>query len=214
MQVGSNAANMTKQIKMFNEISDQRLLSVWIIAFGFLLSISLVSCSEDKVTKSNKQVNAEALKIDRADSVTLIISKDGSTKVRLRTKEFVQNDNAKPPYLDMNSGLFAEFFNDSLKVESTLRAKTARFYPQSNNFLVKDSVVVVNSGGDTLKTEELVWNNKLQKFYSDVPVQIIRDGSVSNGTGLEANRDLTWIRIFQQRGTVPVQKDQMPDGEE
>lgn len=209
---------MTKRVifnqKNFVKNSNQRLLSAKMIAFGVLLSLGTLACSEDKVTKSNKQVNAEALKIDRADSVTLIISKDGRTKARLRTKDFVQNDNAKPPYLDMNKGLFVEFFNDSMKVESTLRAKTARFYPQSNSFLVKDSVVVVNSGGDTLKTEELVWNNKIQKFYSDVPVQIIRDGSISNGKGLEANRDLTWIRIFQQRGTVPVQRDQMPIGEE
>lgn len=186
------------------------LLLIRITAFGFLMIISAAACSENDVSKSDRQVSAESLKIDKADSVTLIISKDGVTKARLRTKEFVQNDNARPPYLDMNSGLYVEFFNDTLFVESRLRAKTARFYPESNNFLVQDSVVVVNAAGDTLKTEELVWNNKLQQFYSDVPVQIIRDGSVSNGKGLEANKDLTWIRIFQQRGTVPVERDQMP----
>lgn len=187
-------------------------LLIPIAAFGFLSATCLSSCSENDVSRSDRRVSAESLKIDKADSVTLIISKDGTTKARLRTKEFVQNDNAKPPYLDMNSGLYVEFFNDTLAVESRLRAKTARFYPESNNFLVQDSVVVVNAAGDTLKTQELVWNNKLQKFYSDVPVQIIRDGSVSNGIGLEANKDLTWIRIFRQRGTVPVERDQMPDG--
>lgn len=180
-----------------------------VMTFGFLFLLS--ACGQGGVSKSNKVVSQEELKIDRADSVTVIISKDGHTKARLRTKEFVQNDNAKPPYLDINHNLFVEFYNDSMEVESTLSAKTARFYPADNNFLVQDSVVVINKSGDTLKTQQLVWNNKLQKFFSDVPVQIIRDGSVSNGTGLEANKDLSWIRIFQQRGTVPVQKDQMPE---
>ncbi|HLU17214.1 MAG TPA: LPS export ABC transporter periplasmic protein LptC [Edaphocola sp.] len=180
-----------------------------LLAWAYLCS----SCAEDKVGESELQVKAEALKIDKADSVTLIISKDGHTKVRLRTLEFVQNDNAQPPYLDMNQGLFVEFFDDSLKVESTLRANKARFYPASNNILVKDSVVVVNAEGDTLKTQELVWNNKLQKFFSNDSVEIIRNGSSSFGASLEANKDLTWIRIYQQRGIVPVEGDQLPDAD-
>jgi LPS export ABC transporter protein LptC len=180
---------------------------VTLIAFG------ITACETNKVSQSEAVVTEEALKIDRADSVTLLISKDGNTKARLRTKEFLQNDGAKPPYLDMNKGLQVEFYNMEMQVESILSAKTARFYPSNNNFLVRDSVVVVNTAGDTLKTQELVWNNQLQKFFSDVPVEIIRSGSSSFGSGMEANQDLTWIRIFNQRGTVPVEKDQMPEGE-
>lgn len=204
-----------KSFRLMDKLSptlyfSQRSLFHLIMTFALFLIIAS-SCSQNRVDQSNEKVDATATKIDHADSVTLIISKDGVTKARLKTKEFVQNDGALPPYLDMKKGLFVEFFDDSMNVESTLSAKTARFYPKESNILVKDSVVVVTRGGDSLKTQELVWNNKQQKFFSDKPVQIIKEGSVSAGTGMEANKDLSWIRIYQQRGTVPVEKGQLPE---
>lgn len=174
------------------------------------IAIMLSGCAGDTISKSNKVVTKDELAIDRADSVTVIISKDGHTKARLRTKEFIQNEEAKPPYLDMNKGLRVEFYDDSLHVESTLTAKTARFYTASNNILVQDSVLVINDKGEKLLTEQMVWNNELQQFYTQKEVQIIRGTSVTYGTGMEANKDFSWIRIFNQRGTIPVEKDQMP----
>lgn len=171
------------------------------------------ACKEDTISQSNKVVSKDELLIDRADSVTVILSKEGHTKARLRTKEFIQNEEAKPPYLDMNKGLRVEFYDDSLHIESVLTARTARFYTQSNNILVQDSVLVVNDKGEQLKTQQMVWNNNLQKFYTQKPVQIIRGTSITYGTGLEANRDFSWIRIFNQTGTIPVEKDQMPPTE-
>ncbi|WP_222166537.1 LPS export ABC transporter periplasmic protein LptC [Edaphocola aurantiacus] len=177
------------------------------------LALIPAGCKEDSISQSNKMVTKEEMLIDRADSVTVILSKEGHTKARLRTKEFIQNEEAKPPYLDMNKGLKVEFYNDSMKVESVLTAKTARFYTQSSNILVQDSVLVVNDKGEQLKTQQMVWNNDLQKFYTQKPVQIIRGTSITYGTGLEANRDFSWIRIFNQTGTIPVEKDQMPPTE-
>ncbi|WP_158605946.1 LPS export ABC transporter periplasmic protein LptC [Taibaiella sp. KBW10] len=174
------------------------------------ITLYSTGCTGDTISKSNKVVTKDELTIDRADSVTVIISKDGHTKARLRTKEFVQNEEAKPPYLDMNKGLKVEFYDDSLNIESTLTAKTARFYTANNNILVQDSVFVINNKGEKLLTEQMVWNNELQKFYTQKQVQIIRGTSVTYGTGLEANKDFSWIRIFNQRGTIPVEKDQMP----
>ncbi|HTO16665.1 MAG TPA: LPS export ABC transporter periplasmic protein LptC [Edaphocola sp.] len=203
--------NSIKFKTIFSKIFKKKI-TIGYFSFVVLTVTSLffTACNQNKVGGSDQTVSADQVKIDQADSITLLISKDGHTKARLKTKQFIQNDGVNPPYLDMEDGLIVEFFDENLKVESILKARTARFYPHNNNILVKDSVVVISASGDTLKTQELVWNNQLQKFFSDVPVTISKDGSQSYGSGLEANKDLSWIRILQQRGTLPVASDQLP----
>lgn len=178
----------------------------------FVFGIVISSCSQDKIKKSDLKVNTEDLKIDRADSVSVIISKQGETKALLKTKEFVENQNAKPPYLDMTKGLKVDFFDENLEVETTLTANSARFYTGTNNIMVQGNVVVVNKKGEKLNTEHLIWNNQLQRFYTQQPVRIDRGGSITTGSGLEANKDFSWIRIYRQAGTVPVEKGQLPEG--
>ncbi|HRP89729.1 MAG TPA: LPS export ABC transporter periplasmic protein LptC [Edaphocola sp.] len=200
----NNNNNKNRQLRVKRWSYFFTLLIFWIGSNG------LTACNQNKVSNSGQKVSTDEIKINRADSITLLISKNGHTQARLKTKEFLQNDGSQPPYLDMKDGLTIDFFNTDLKVESTLKAQTARFYPHNNNILIKDNVTVINTTGDTLRTELLVWNNQLQKFFSDVPVTISRAGSTSYGTSLEANKDLSWIRIHNQRGTLPVESDQLP----
>src|SRR5690606_3309800 len=93
-------------------------------------------------------------------------------------------------------------------------AKYARLYTESNNVLVRDSVEIINKKGDKLETEELIWNQHLERFYTDKPVKITTETQVSTGTGMEANRDFTWFRIYHQRGVIPVNSSEMTGEEE
>jgi len=182
-----------------------------ILVACFIIS---VCCSLFIFCKNDFSKLPENIKSDyeneRAFDVEFIYSENGQTKSQLFTKEFLKNDQARPPYMDMLNGLHVNFFNDSMQIESHLKAKYARYYPQSGNILVRDSVVVVNKLGDMLETEELIWNQKLQKFYTEKFVKITSSGQVSYGEGMEANQDFTWFRITNQRGAIPVNSEELP----
>lgn len=154
--------------------------------------------------------NPRDLDGDRATDVTFIYSEKGQTKARLHTNEYVGNEMANPPYIDFLKGIKLEMYDDSLKVESTVTARSARYYTQQENIIARDSVVVVNRKGEKLQTEELIWNKKLERFYTDKLVCITKDGQISYGSGLEASEDLTYIKIRQQRGTIPVSDNDLP----
>lgn len=175
-----------------------------------LLLLSITSCKNDP-KEIDMLVNGNSVREDIAEDVTLLYSEDGKTKIRLYATEFVRNEVAKPPYTDMRKGLKVEFFNDSMKVESTLTAQYARIYEKENNVLIRDSVVVVNKKGETLKTEELIWNQNLKKFYTEKFVRIHTPTQVMYGDGLEANEDFSWYRIKNPKGVVQVQKDEFPE---
>lgn len=169
-----------------------------------------VSCKNDP-KEIDALVNKSAFQEDKAHDVTIYYSENGHTRARLSTKEFIRNDAAKPPYIDMKQGVRVEFFDDSLNIESTLNARYARYYEQQGNILVRDSIVVVNKKGERLNTEELVWNEKLRKFYTEKFVRITTPSQTMYGDGLEANEDFTWYQIKNPKGVVQVDKTEMPE---
>lgn len=150
---------------------------------------------------------------DRAEDVTFIFSEKGRTKATLKGKEFIRNESAKPPWVDLKQDLLIKFFDDSLQVESTLSAEYGRYYPETGNVLVRDKVVVINKKGEKLETEELVWNQRIERFYTDKFVKITLEDQVSYGEGMEANQDFSWFKIHRQRGSIPVDEHSLPTSE-
>lgn len=176
---------------------------------GVLFLCCIAACKNDP-----KDIQAlttkNDMRLDVAHDVTIIYSEHGKTKARLTAKEFIRNEQAKPPYVDMKNGVNAEFYNDSLVVTSTLSAKNARYYDKEGNILVRDSVMVKNAKGEQLKTEELVWNEKIKKFYTEKFVTITTPTQILYGDGLEANEDFTIYHIMNLKGSMQVQKSEMP----
>lgn len=158
---------------------------------------------EDLINRHNTE--------DKAENVQIIYSEQGRVKMRMFATEFIRNEVAKPPYTEMKKGMRIEFFNDSLEIESTLDAKYGRYYEEKGNVLIRDSVVVVNEKGDTLRTEELIWGQKARKIYTEKFVRINTPDQVMYGDGLEANEDFSWYRIKNPKGVVKVNKEEVPD---
>lgn len=179
------------------------------ILITILIGAGLISCSNDlsKIPKLSSDFDFDK---DKADEVTIIISQSASVKTEITAPLLIRSEKANPPFAEMPYGLKANFFNEEKEIETVLTAKYARFFTKSQNILVQDSVVVSNKDGSMLFTEELIWNHASQKFYSEQEVFILREGSMAYGDGLEANKDLTEIKILRQKGVIPVSKGTIP----
>lgn len=147
---------------------------------------------------------------DRATNVTVIYSQDGNVTMRLFAKEFVRNEHTKRPYIDMNEGLKVEFYNDSGIVTNVLTADSSRYYDVAGDIIVWDSVQILSRKGERLNTDELIWNEKMQKFFTEKPVRITTPNEIIYGDGMEANRDFSWYKITYPKGTVRVNKGDVP----
>src|SRR5690606_18812200 len=172
--------------------------------------LMLTSC-KNEMKDIHALVTRTVMQEDVAHDVTILYSEDGQVKARMSSNEFIRNEMSRPPYTDMKKGLKVEFFNDSMLIESTLTARYARYYEQQGNVLIRDSVVVINKKGDMLKTEELIWNQDIQQFYTEKPVAITTATQTMWGDGLEANQDFSWYRIRNLRGVMMVEKEKIPD---
>ncbi len=174
-----------------------------------VLFLLVVSCKNDpeQIRALTGQGNKQQ---DRAEDVTVIYSKDGRIKMRLFARDFVRNDYAKPAYVDMNRNLKAEFYNDSGVVENVLTADSSRYYIAQGNVLVWDSVQIISRKGERLNTSELIWNQSIEKFFTEKAVTITTPTEVIYGNGMEANSDFSWYRITNPKGTVQVNKGEVP----
>lgn len=180
---------------------------------GIFLVLALFwfsSCQNDP-DEIEALVGPAAFQEDRAREVTFLFSENGNTQARLYADEFVRQEKAQPPYVDLRGSLRMEVFDDSLGVESVLTAGYARYYEKQGNILIRDEVVVKNKKGEHLFTDELIYHRIRARFYTEKAVRIETPDQIMYGDGLEANEDFSWYEILHPQGVVKVEKESLPE---
>jgi LPS export ABC transporter protein LptC len=158
----------------------------------------------------NEITNRARVGEDHGEDVTILYSLGGKVKARLFAHTFIRSEGSKPPYTEMKDGLKVEFFNDSAVIKSTLTARYGRWYERESNVILRDSVHIINDKGEQLYTEELVWNQRLQEFFTEKPVRIVTPTQTLWGTGMTATQDFSAYELRNIRGNVQVEKSQLP----
>lgn len=174
-----------------------------------VLFCSILSCKNDpeEVRALTGQGNKQG---DHAEDVTVIYSKNGKINMRVFAHDFVRNENKRRPYIDMNNNLKVEFYNDSGAVEDVLTADSSRYYEAQGDMIIWDSVKIITKKGEQLNTDELIWSASIQKFFTEKPVRITTATEILYGNGMEANSDFSWYQITHPKGTVQVNKGEVP----
>ncbi|MEO8760980.1 MAG: LPS export ABC transporter periplasmic protein LptC [Bacteroidia bacterium] len=176
------------------------------ISAGFLFLFATCfffsSCQND-VKEIEQATQKEAIfPTERGKKVEILYTDSGQVKVRLTAP--ILNDytyNVKERYTEMPKGLYIEFYNDSNQIKTTLKANYGIKYEQSKKVEVKYNVVVTNSSGEILNTEQLFWDETTQKIYTKEFVKITTKKEVLKGNGLTANQDFTEWEIGNPVGT-------------
>lgn len=104
-------------------------------------------------------------------------------------------------------GIYLEFFDETGKMESTLKANHAYFFKDKNQWRGQGNVEVKNvQKHEQLNTEELFWNPKDKKIFTEKFVTIKQQGDVIYGQGLNANQDLSDYVITNPTGSLSVEE--------
>lgn len=173
---------------------------------AFLAGCLLVYSCENDIRKVDGLLNKNAA-IEEALDVTSFMSQEGIMKAQLTSPYMVrhQSDSA---YVEFPRTLHVDFYNDSLQIESVLDALYARYREYEGKVFLRDSVVVINKlKGDTLRTDELWWDQKTEEFYTDRPVRIHQPDKTIFGQGLRADQDFSSYDIYHITGVVLTSSD-------
>jgi len=163
------------------------------------------ACENDEKAIPNFSNKRTAL--EEGHNITVYQSQGGKTKAKL-TAPLMYTYSADSSYIEFPRTLHVDFFNDSLQKESQVDARYGKFRQWENKVYLRDSVVAINlTSRDTLKTDELWWDQNAQKFYTNKPVHIRKgDGTIIDGQdGMEAPQNFSSYIIYKGtgRGIVP-----------
>ena len=141
----------------------------------------------------------------QAENITMHYAEKEKVKVILQAKkvnEFQTGDREFP------EGIYLEFYDETGKMTSTLKANTAYYFKKENKWRGRGDVVVINLEKDQrLNSEELFWMPATKKIFTEKFVTITDHQDVIYGTGLRANQDLSNYTIKDLNNSVMEVKD-------
>lgn len=109
------------------------------------------------------------------------------------------------PRIEVTSGLELVIY-DSLGVEeAVLTAERGTFRESESKLTARDNVVLTNSEGESLHTEELIWAQDSDRVYTDKHVKITTAQAVILGKGLVTDSRFRKREIKEVSGTLYVE---------
>lgn len=144
-------------------------------------------------------------------NVSTLISDSGITRYKLVADVWMVYDQAKEPYWFFPEGLYLERFTPEFEIEATVEADTAWYYSNKDLWKLKKNVHVENMEGEQFDSEELFWDQKNGKVFSEVYIEIKSGVTELKGYGFESNQAMTDYRIFRPHdGKLPFSDSQAP----
>lgn len=139
---------------------------------------------------------------ESAENMTITMSDDGITSF-IVTTPLLNSYAGDSTYTDCPKGITAVSYNEAGQKQAILTADYAcisnnNFYRASKNVVIRDIIK-----GDTLETEEIIWDQRTRTIYSNKLVkQKKADGSVNYGDGFTADERFTKYTIIHPHGEM------------
>jgi len=169
------------------------------VLFFFTLSYILLSCSNDPDLVKEFIVTRD-FPIERIEDAEMLHTENGMLKVKIIATTIKRFKNVQPEIVFSN-GLEVIFYSDSGKVKSILKAVNAEIDEINNIMTASNNVILTSLEGKKLETEELIWDEKKNKVYTDKKIIITTGKELIEGEGFESNPDFSEYSISKIHGT-------------
>lgn len=168
-----------------------------------IATLAFTSC-ENSIEKIRLVTDAKTQPVESMEEIELLYSDSAIVKMKLTAPKMERFDDGKSPYVEMPDGMKVVFFDDDMQEESHITANYARRYETDGRVVTRDDVVVLNKKGEQLNTEQLIWDEKKRKLFSDEFVKITTANEIIYGEGLVADEDFLHYEIKNIKGTVQL----------
>ncbi len=100
-------------------------------------------------------------------------------------------------------GVKITFFDEDKKPKAFFTAKRAETYDFDNLLKASDSVVIIDyRSHDTTYLEDIVWDSRAKRIYSEHPLRSVNGKKVTYGDSFESDDHFEHPQILRQRGTI------------
>ena len=179
--------------------------NTWKTTICIVFSVMFIySCSHDKPDKIGAVKDRTKLPRLHATDITTVISDSGITRYRISAPSWDIYDRASQPYWEFPKGIHLERFDQNLKVDANIKSKYAKFNENEQTWELRGNVKAINLQGELFETEQLFWNQRQERFYSDSLVKITQPTRIITGIGFESDQTMSKYSIKRPQGIFPV----------
>lgn len=144
------------------------------------------------------------------ENLTIVETEGGLRNYCFTTPLMEEYGLAPEPYREFRKGVkIVTYKKDSLStVDGTLTADYAIYYSDRELWEARGHVVAETAGNRTLYTEQLFWNAKTRRIYSNVDSKVVQSDGVFYGEGFESDDELRDWRFRRTTGRMQVEARQ------
>ena len=165
----------------------------------------LYSCESKSEAPVRK--NETAMMTEYSEKLSIVMSQNGRRSYLFEAPLLEGYTLGAEPYREFRKGIkITTYQDDSLgRVDMVLTANYAIYYEKRELWEAKGDVVGRKFDGKQIYTQQLFWDARTQKVYSNVDTKLVQGNNVSVGESFEATEDLSDWRFRYQKSRVEVE---------
>ncbi|MCP4686074.1 MAG: LPS export ABC transporter periplasmic protein LptC [bacterium] len=177
-----------------------------------LLAALFVGCSEQNASKdsSPSTVDSANLPDSEVSGATIYLFHRGELTTEIRADRILKFEAADST---MGYQLDIDFLDSASQIMSNLVSDSGVIRETTNHLQAYGHVVVITHDSLKLETDFLTWNPEIDKIQTDAFVKFTKEGNVFTGWGMEANRDLSRLRILNQISSNAIDLEKLSEPE-
>jgi LPS export ABC transporter protein LptC len=166
-------------------------------------SLILSSCKDGLEQMSQMQVYDGPV-MEGTDIETLY-SDSARVRVKVLAKKQLQFESGDRTFPE---GIYIEFFNEQGQQSSSLKANHAKYDKATDIYIATGDVIVKDlTDNKQLNSEELHWNKREKRVYTEKFVRIQTAEETLMGEGLTATQDFSSYKILKPTGVFSVKQE-------
>ena len=137
-------------------------------------------------------------------NVKTLISDSGVVRYQLTSPIWYVYDESEDPYWYFPKGIEMLKFDNFFRTDATVTADSAKYFKKQQIWRLDGNVTIQNVLNERFLTEQLFWDQRRHKLYSDSFIHIERSDRVLEGYGFDSNEQLTVYEINKVSGIFPA----------
>lgn len=172
-----------------------------------LFAMIVTACQEDKKESLSGVIDPEIFPTMMTRNVETLISDSGITRYRITSPLWLVFDEAKEPYWNFPNKLKLEKYDSLLRVEATVTCDSARYFKNPELWRLDGNVNISNILKEKFLTEQLFWDQRNHKIYSDSFIHIEKSDRIIEGYGFVSDEQMTNYTVKNVAGIFPVEEN-------
>lgn len=199
-----STSHMSRTSALTSSLTAMRLLPA--VAAICIAVMASTSCKEEKKEIISAVVDPETFPTMLTTDVSTVISDSGITRYLIETPLWLMYEEATDPYWRFPDGMHLEKYDNDFNTEASIDCDSARYLKNRQLWKLDGYVNIRNTLDEKFLTNQLFWDQRAQKIYSDSFIHIERQGKIIEGYGFESDERMTRYHVLRVSGIFPAEQ--------